>query len=1079
MGFSTDYRWPFAICLLLTSCSHAPVTAPAPAVSFDTSGTPFWEDPAIFRVGTEQPHASFPADSFVKSLNGMWKFHWVSKPADRPLDFYRPDYDVSRWADIRVPSNWEREGYGIAIYTNIKYPFAPRNPDPPHIPHDNNPVGSYRTTFTLPPDWSGREVFLHFGAVSSAFYVWVNGRAVGYSEGSKTPAEFRITPFLTNGANVVAAEVYRWSDGSYLEDQDFFRLSGITRAVFVYATTPVYIRDYFARTGLDSTYTHGTLDLAVELRNLGRKTANYTVEYKLFDGAKLAAREAKTMRAAPGSAEVHFERVLPNVRRWSAETPELYDLQISAREAAGRTLQSFASRIGFRSVEIRNAQLLVNGVAIRIKGTNMHEHHEVTGHVVDEATMRRDIELMKTHNLNAVRTSHYPQPERWYELADEYGIYLVDEANIESHGMGYNVERTLADKPEWGPQHLDRTMRMVERDKNHPSVIIWSLGNEAGDGRNMVADYKWIKARDASRPVQYERHTDRYERHTDLYVPMYPRPWDIERYAQSAPARPLIMTEYAHAMGNSVGNLQDYWDIIERYPALQGGFIWDWVDQGLLETTSSGERFWAYGGDFGPPGTPSDGNFCINGLVLPDRGITPKLLEVKRVYQYVGFEPADLTHGRVLLRNKYDFTNLSAFELHWSVTGDGKVLQSGTAPALDIAPHASASVLLGYTLPTPAPGTEYFLNLSITRKAAQDMVPAGYEVAATQFALPVATAPLTIRAQAMPPLGVRRSGNNVRVSGATFEAVFDTVAGTLAALRFKDTEVISKPPVPNFWRAATDNDWGNRLPVRAQAWRHAGDSRRLVKTRLDQPSKSVVNVRFDYVLHDHNDRDIADYTTRYTVLGSGDIVVENSLVKRPDSLPELPRMGMNLQLPGSFDRMTWLGRGPHENYWDRNTSADVGLYSGSVAEQYVAYVRPQENGNKTDVRWLSLTNGESAGLLAVGMPTLSVSAHHNVLEDFESPEAGFVARDQARNRHTNDVKPRDLVSLNLDYRQMGVGGDNSWGAQTHDRYRLLEPRYTYSFRLRPFDPSTEDAATLARQRIVLQSDGRAVSAGRD
>jgi beta-galactosidase len=1065
-----------------------------PSVSFETGGAPFWEDPAIFRVGTEAPRATFvafadeesarrhrtdgTASPFVRSLNGSWKFHWVARPADRPVEFYRPEYDVSGWDEIAVPASIERSGYGVAIYTNAKYPFAPVNPEPPRIPHDDNPVGSYRTTFTIPDDWSGREVFIHFGGVSSAFFVWVNGVPVGYNQGSKTPAEFRITRFLRPGENVLAAEVYRWSDGVYLEDQDFWRLSGIHRDVFLYSLPGVHIRDYFARVGLDETYTHGTLGLEVEVRNLASEPGDYAVEYSVFDGDRVVAKESKPVSIDGERADVRFDRVVENVRRWSAETPELYDLVLSLRAPSGRILQSVSSRIGFRSVEIRDAQLLVNGVAIYLKGVNLHEHHEVTGHVVDEATMRRDIAVMQRHNVNAVRTSHYPQPERWYELADEYGLYLVNEANIESHGIGYHRDATLADKPEWGPQHMDRTVRMVERDKNHPSVIIWSLGNEAGDGRNMLANYKWIHERDGSRPVQYEGRTrgitEVLERHTDLHVPMYARPWDLERYVQSDPDRPLVLCEYAHAMGNSVGNLQEYWDVIERYPVLQGGFIWDWVDQGLLETTAEGERFWAYGGDFGPPDTPSDANFCINGLVFPDRTPQPKLLEVKRVYQYVGFEPADLRTGQVTLRNKYDFTDLSAFELEWSVLGDGVVIQTGSAPALALPPHQSRTITLDYALPEPRPGVEYFLNLSLRRKATQGMVPAGYEVAAKQFVLPVAAPPEVILAGAVPALAVHRTEAAVRVTGPSFQATFDLAEGTLASLRFNGRELIQKAPVPNFWRAAIDNDWGNRLPVRARAWRHAGETRRLEHTRMEAVSGSVFRISFDYVLLDHEGHDVADYTTRYTVLGSGDIVVENSFAKRSDDLPELPRMGMNLHLPVAFDRMSWLGRGPHENYWDRHTSADVGLYNGLVRDQYVPYIRPQENGYKTDVRWVALTNGLDAGLLAVGLPLLSIGAHHNILEDFESPEAGIVGhedRSRARNRHTTDVRHRALVSLDLDYRQMGVGGDNSWGAQTHDAYRLLEPRYRYSFRLRPFDPSSEAAADLARQRIIVDGTG--------
>ncbi len=1075
--------------LLLAGCSAASRTAespaPLPPVAFDAP-TPYWQDLAVFRVGKEPARAGFTpfateaearahrndgaASPFVQSLNGAWKFHWVPKPADRPRDFYRADYDVSAWKEIPVPSNWEREGYGVAIYTNIKYPWAPKNPNPPFIPEDNNPVGSYRRTFTVPEAWQGREVLLRFDAVSSAMYVWVNGVAVGYSEDSKTPAEFRITPLLRPGENTVAVQVYRWSDASYLEDQDFWRLSGIQRDVKLVAIPKVHIRDFFARTGLTGGYKDGALDLAVDVRSLGGRAGRYTVAYALHDGARLVAEEAKPVAVGADTASVRFERQIEGVRPWSAESPALYDLVISLRDPSGAVVEAIGARVGFREVEIKNAQLHVNGMPVYLKGVNLHEHDQQTGHVVGEAVMRQDIALMQQHNINAVRTSHYPQPERWYELADEYGLYLVDEANIESHGIGYDKDKTLADKPEWGPMHLDRTQNMVERDKNHPSVIIWSLGNESGDGRNMLADYRWIKARDrAARPVQYEGYTEGLtnvlERHTDIVVPMYARPWDLEKYAQSNPDRPLILCEYAHAMGNSSGNMKEYWDVIKKYPVLQGGFVWDWVDQGLLETTPDGRRYWAYGGDYGPPGTPSDGNFCANGLVGSDRSPHPALYEVARVYQHLTAEPEDLATGRLRVHNGYDFTDLDAFVLRWTITEDGKAIQSGVAEGLKGAPHTTAAVALPYAPPAMQPGREYFLNVQFARKAAQGMAPAGHVVARAQFALGQGEAAPVVALGGLPAVQVEEAGGTVRISGPDFAAGFDREAGGLASLVYQGRELLQQGLRPNFWRAATDNDWGNRLPWRAQVWRRAPERRRTDAPRVERLAAGAVRVTFASVLHDEKQAPVADYETAYTVLGSGDVLVDVRFEKRSEKLPEVPRIGMNLRLPRAFDRMTWLGRGPHENYQDRLQSADVGLYADTVANQYVPYIRPQENGNRTDVRWLALTSRDGIGLLAVGTPLLSVSAHHNVLEDFETPEAGFKERDEAKNRHVTDVLPRDLTSVNLDFRQMGVGGDNSWGAQTHDPYRLLAPAYRYSFRLRPFNTATEDAATLARRRF--------------
>ena len=1122
---------PHALTVLGTLAILAGSAAiPLPA---QTTGTPVrdgprpdWDNPAVPHRNTEAPRASFtaypteaaaraalrdgrpiapfyqtehPTDApWYRSLDGAWKFHWSPRPADKPDDFWRADFDDAAWKTIPVPANWEREGYGVAIYTNIKYPFHPNGrPTPPELPADNNPVGSYRHAFQLPAAWDGREIYLHFGAVSSAFYLWVNGQIVGFSKDSKTPAEFDVTRFVHPGANQLAVEVYRWSDGSYLEDQDFWRLSGITRDVYLYARPRVHIRDFFAKVGLAAGYQDGRLavDVALSgtrapLTNGGNgngattrrngaaasdlsRDAAHTVVLKLWDGERVIG-EQRLRPAAGDSASLRFALAVPRVRRWSAEAPELYPLTVTLLGADGREIESTGIFVGFRTSEVKGSDYLVNGKRVLIKGTDMHEHNPITAHVQDEATMRRDLTLMKENNLNAIRFSHYPEPERLYELADEYGMYLVDEADIESHGMGYQKDVTLADKPEWLAATMDRTQRMLERDKNHPAVMFWSLGNEAGDGHNFLATYRWLKARDGTRPVQYEREGDQTnapERHSDLKVPMYPPVSWLARYAAStSPAddRPLIMCEYAHAMGNSTGNLQEYWDVIKRSPKLQGGFIWDWVDQGLLEHAWDGSPYWSYGGDYGPPGVPSDASFNDNGLVNPDRLPHPALNEVKKVYQYVNVEPVDLRAGTVRVRNEYDFTDLSGFALHWRITADGEPVDSGVVPRLDGAPGTTRVVALGYRLPAAEPGREYFLDLRVTRRAALGLVPAGHVVASEQLALPIGAPASVVAASSMPALRLARGDSDVTVTGRDVEARFDLVRGTLASLRFRGAEVIRRGPGPDLWRPATDNDWGNGLPRRARVWRYAGENRVVTSTRIEQPSAGVVRLTIDQELRDEAGLPAATWATTYTVLGTGDMLVDQTLTKEGVGLPELPRVGTSMVLPGSFTQISWLGRGPFESYWDRKTAAFVGRYSSSVDALYFPYVRPQENGNRTDVRWVALTDSSSGvGLLAVGVPLLEVEAHDELPEDFETPGAGFVARDATINRHISDVKPRDLVWLSLDLHQMGVGGDDSWGAQTHDAYRLLAPSYRYSFRLRPFDARSESPERLARERIEV------------
>jgi len=687
---------------------------------------PDWQNQAVFNINREAPRAWYIPfqdvnkardgglweSSLIKSLNGSWEFHLSQNPGERPVDFYRDDFDTRNWDRIPVPSNWEMQGYDYPIYTNVKYPHH-RNP--PHMQEHYNPTGSYKTEFTLPENWDGKEIYLHFGAVSSAMYVWVNEKQVGYSEDSKTPAEFNITSYLKEGKNTMAVLVYKWSDASYLEDQDFWRLGGITRDVFLMARNPQHIRDFRLRSGLDESYTNGTFSMEVEVVNLKTDTLPVLAVQAILldDQERVLMDETLAVNLESGTGIVSLERSFANVRQWSAEIPNLYTLTLTLKNGSDQVIETLRQDVGFRTVEIRDARLLVNGKYVYLKGVNLHEHHEKNGHVVDEETMIKDILVMKSHNLNAVRTSHYPQPERWYELCNRYGLYLVDEANIESHGMGYG-EESLAKDSSWMAAHLFRTENMFERDKNQPSIIIWSLGNEAGNGINFEATYNYLKEMDPTRPVQYEQaHTGD---NTDIVCPMYMKMEQMESYASGKsgvgePDRPLIQCEYAHAMGNSVGNLQDYWDLIEKYEVLQGGFIWDWVDQGLLTTNQDGKSFWAYGGDFGPDDVPSDGNFCNNGLVNPDRGVKPTLLEVKKVYQHIGFKAVDLDKGVISVQNKYSFLNLDHFNITWMIRSEGETLQSGSLEGVDLKPGVDKDYSLGYRI-DPESGKEYFLHLS-------------------------------------------------------------------------------------------------------------------------------------------------------------------------------------------------------------------------------------------------------------------------------------------------------------------------------------------------------------------------------
>lgn len=1023
-----------------------------------------WENPHIFKINTEAPHSTlipYPniesllerkPTPFHQSLNGKWKFNWVTKPADRPVDFYKDEFDVGSWKEIDVPSNWEFQGYGVPIYVNSDYEWTPPW-NPPHIPHDNNPVGSYKHWFTIPDNWKGREIFIHFAGVKSAFYIWINGQYVGYREDSKTPAEWNITKYLKVGQNSVALEVYRWSDGSYLECQDMWRISGIEREVFLYSTPKVRIKDFFIHSDLTNDYKDGRLMIDVELKNHSSNLdmKNLSLNMELWDRSGAVVHDEKPVEfGGKDIASVAFEKFVSHPTKWSAENPYLYYVFLHLKNTDSTISEAVACATGFRKVEIKHGQLLVNGVPIRIKGTNRHEHDEYNAHVLSDSLMLLDIKLMKQFNFNAVRTSHYPNDTRWYDLCDRYGIYVIDEANIESHGMGYG-EKTLAKNPDFKEMHLNRTQNMVERDKNHPSVIIWSLGNEGGNGPNFEATYSWIKQRDKSRPVQYERAGEEWN--TDIVCPMYS--WSyLEEYGSRLHDRPLIMCEYSHAMGNSNGNFQDYWNLIEKYPQLQGGLIWDWVDQGFSKTAATGEKYWAYGGDWGPPGTPSDQNFMCNGLVSPDRTPHPGIWEVKKAYQYVKIKPVTLSSNKFEIFNKYDFTNLMKFNINWEIVADGKQIANGEISRPDIESHTSKIFELKFPVIKPNPGVEYFINFTTTTNENTPLIPKGHIVATDQYKLPIKVEVVPTKLSSVPNLNIKEDDKIAEVSGKDFVISFDRISGLVSSFVFQGKKLIENGPEPNFWRPPTDNDFGNDMPKISAVWRKAGGNRVLTNFTVKKLNDRAVEISVEYDLPDVK----SQFLAVYTILGNGNVVIQNDFITSEAKLPEIPRFGVRMVLPKGFEQIEYYGRGPQENYCDRNTASHVGLYKSTVSDQYFPYISPQENGNKTDVRWMAFMSDSGVGLMAVGMPLLSMSALHYTIEDLTQESRG--------SKHTIDLSKHDEVYLNIDLKQRGVGGDDSWWSKPHSQYCLPAMSYSYSFRLAPFS-NDDNLIQLSKKRYEI------------
>ncbi len=1021
----------------------------------------WWEDPTIFNVGQTEPRTHFISypniksfteghfsdSSFYFSLDGEWQFHWSPNPAQRPVDFYLPDFDTSGWGTIPVPANWELEGHGTPIYVNDRYPF-PKNP--PYVPHDDNPVGSYRRTFKIPNHWTGKTIYVEFGAVKSAAYFWLNGKLLGYNQGSKTPVGFDVTTFLQPGKNILAVEVYRYSDASYLECQDFWRISGIEREVFLRAAPPLQIYDFFVKTDLDETYKNATLEVTVDLLNKSQSAAfeNGVLEYILLDpeGSEIC-REQKNYSIEPNhSFSINIKESVANPKKWTAETPFLYQLIFIVKNQQKETLEVTGTKVGFRKVEIKNGQLLVNGKAITLRGVNRHEHDEITGHVVSEESMLLDLQLMQQNNINAVRSSHYPNHRRWYELCDIHGLYVVDEANIEAHGMGacfqkpFDAEAHTAALPGYRAAHLDRVKRLFARAKNHPSIITWSIGNEAGNGENMHAAYHWLKGQDSTRPVQYEQAGT--EKNTDIVCPMYPKIETIEAYARAHSDRPLIMCEYAHAMGNSVGNLAEYWEVIERYPNLQGGFIWDWVDQGLKAGTLREGRkisYWKFGGDYGDEHIPSDGNFCINGLLFPDRQPHPALKEVKYIYQPITVKYDWKEDHKFFVCNKFDYLDASNIGGSWQVLEDGKIIGKGVIKSLDIPAQKKVEFQLPFKLPEQS-DSEYFVNFYFNTKKADRLIPAGHEMAKVQFLLKErkrTTHQSGKSSKAMPPLVVSNT-DVLAISGNDFSIEISKKSGTILSYSYKEKTILSDGIRPNFWRPPTDNDRGNLMPERLKIWQTASQQQKAEKV-FYRKTEEVIEVVTTYRLAAIDLR----YELIHSILGDGTLKITGRFTGTKISLPELPVFGFTLGLPESMDQLEWYGRGPHENYADRKNSSFIGIHQSKVSEQYHPYIRPQETGYKTDVRWLEIKDKTGSGWKFTGGPIFGFSALPY------SIEALGLHKDPKKIKHTIDLKENQMVNFRIEKAQMGVGGDDSWGAHTHDQYKIFYKNHEFKFVMQP------------------------------
>ena len=1000
-----------------------------------------WENQEVLHIGTETPHAYFtayPTEKLAKtfdrskspwfvSLNGDWQFNFVEKPADRPVDFYKVEYDVSNWKTISVPSNWEMKGYSLPLYTNVTYPF-PKNP--PFIPHDDNPVGSYRRTFDVPKDWEGQEIFVTFDGVNSAYYVWVNGQKIGYSQDSRSSEDYNITQFIKPGKNTIAVEVYRWCDGSYLEDQDFWRMSGIFRDVYVSTRKKEHIRNLHIDTKLDAGYHDANLEINLEPKNV---PATHSIDLVLYDAEGKAVANQTVSTQSP-----KFSMALKNPRKWNAEDPYLYTALLTLKDKNGNTIESIPQKVGFRKIEIKGNVFLVNGVAVKMKGVNRHEFNNENGQVVSRENMLKDIQLMKAFNINAVRNAHYPDVSEWYDLCDEHGIYLMDEANLETHGFGNRGVNQLSNDPAWEKPYLDRITHMVHSNRNHPSVMMWSLGNECSDGPHFIKAYQWIHENDPSRPVHYQGD----QKASDMISRFYPTvDWLPEN------DKPLMTCEYNHAMGNSNGNLKEYWDVIYANDRFFGGYIWDWMDQGIKTPTPKTatskigtgpvqDHFFAYGG-WHKQKYANDANYCQNGVIAADGTPHPGIYAVKHAYRNIHVKALDLNSGIVSIRNWFDFSNVKDMATaKWEIHENGILIASGNVNDLDIPARTEKEVQLN--VPVLKKSTkERFLTLRFFNKNKTDVLDEGHEIAWDQFL--ISGRYTSAESKSSAKVAVKEIQDKVTVSVKGFSVEFDKKSGALTSYKMGSNEMISGNRF-DFWRPITDNDKGAMGkkalggPANTNAWRNPNETQKVTLFSTEKKDgNAIVTIEFSFPAT------AAKTTTTYTISGNGVVDVkvfyDYSAIKIEDR--NAHRTGMKWELNGHLDQMKWYGRGPQETQEDRNYEP-IGLYQGTVDEQWVNYARPQENGYKTEVRWLTMTdkNGKGLRFETIKNP-LGIGARYYSDETIEKSKYAF-----EMNRSEN-------IFLNIDAHQMGVGGQNSWGGVPLEKYQAKADSYSSEFKISP------------------------------
>lgn len=1004
-----------------------------------------WKNPEINAVNRAPMHTNYFAyssseeaakadkenSSNFMTLNGIWKFNWVKNADARPTDFYRTDYNDKGWGQMKVPGVWEMNGYGDPIYVNVGYAWRSQyKNNPPYVPIENNHVGSYRKEIIIPAEWSEKEIFAHFGSVTSNMYLWLNGKYVGYSEDSKLEAEFNLTKYLKPGKNLIAFQVFRWCDGTYLEDQDFFRYSGVGRNCYLYSRNKKYIQDIRVTPDLDSNYTNGTLNVALNLNGSG------TVELNLTDPAGKSVATAQVN----GNGQKSVVMDVSNPEKWTAETPNLYTLTATLKNGSN-TLEVIPVKVGFRKIELKGGQILVNGQPVLFKGADRHEMDPDGGYVVSRERMLQDILRMKQLNINAVRTCHYPDDNLWYDLCDQYGIYVVAEANIESHGMGYGKE-TLAKNPSYKKAHMERNQRNVQRGYNHPSIIFWSLGNEAGYGPNFEQCYTWIKNEDKTRAVQYEQAgTNEF---TDIFCPMYYDYDACKKYSEGNIDKPLIQCEYAHAMGNSQGGFKEYWDLIRKYPKYQGGFIWDFVDQSNHWKNKDGIDIYGYGGDFNKYDA-SDNNFNDNGLISPDRRPNPHAHEVGYFYQSIWTTPGDLSKGEIKVYNENFFRDLSAYYMEWQLLANGEVMQTGVVQDLNVAPQQTATLKLNLNTEKVCPCKELLLNVTYKLKAAETLMPAGSTVAYDQLTIrPYTAKALELKNQKASNLDIvvpvikDNDHNYLIVEGENFIIEFNKHNGYLSRYEADGMQLLNPGAqlTPNFWRAPTDNDYGAGLQHRYAVWKNPGLKLTSLKQSIEN-EQAIVQAEYEMKAVK------GKLFLTYVINNEGAVKVTQKMeAGKEEKVSDMFRFGMQMQMPENFNEVEYYGRGPVENYADRNHSTLIGKYRQTVAEQFYPYIRPQETGTKTDLRWWRVLNISGNGLQFVGDAPFSASALNYSIESLDDG----VQKDQ---RHSPEVAKAPFTNLCIDKVQMGLGCVNSWGTLPLEKYRVPYQDYEFSFILTP------------------------------